>query len=319
MLPILLEQARSEQPDYILFDAMTVWGWQIATALDVPSVSSSATFAFSPQVMFAIQPRVMMTVLSTMFGGMKYVGPYSQIAKQIKAQHGVKSPPIGQALANPGTLNIIYTTKELQPAANTFKDNFLFIGPSIALRNDSAEFPLDELIGEQVIYISLGTVFNKSLDFYRECIKAFAVSPYKVVMSVGKSTNIANLGTLPPNFIVRNYVPQLDVLQRSDLFITHAGMGSVHEGLYYGVPMILVPQIFEQEIVASQITKAGAGVVLSKSKGSHDKILSMAETILKNSKYRSASQQLGTALKQADGTSHAADAILGLGKRHSCG
>ncbi len=60
--------------------------------------------------------------------------------------------------------------------------------------------------------------------------------------SVGTQTQIAELGDTPTNFIVRNYEPQLEVLQHAKLFITHGGMNSTSEGLYYGVPLIVLPQ-----------------------------------------------------------------------------
>ena len=58
---------------------------------------------------------------------------------------------------------------------------------------------------------------------------------YRVVMSVGSRIDIASLGTIPGNFIVKAFVPQLQLLQRAALFITHGGMNSVNEGLCAGV------------------------------------------------------------------------------------
>jgi UDP:flavonoid glycosyltransferase YjiC (YdhE family) len=33
-------------------------------------------------------------------------------------------------------------------------------------------------------------------------------------------------------------VPQLEILERCSLFITHCGMNSINESVYYGCPMV---------------------------------------------------------------------------------
>ena len=65
---------------------------------------------------------------------------------------------------------------------------------------------------------------------------------YEVVMSVGKKTDIVALGQIPANFTVKQYVDQKAVLQQAAVFITHSGMNSVSESLYFGVPMVMFPQ-----------------------------------------------------------------------------
>ena len=69
-------------------------------------------------------------------------------------------------------------------------------------------------------------------------------------MSIGSKIDPASLGVIPNNFIVRPHVPQLEVLRRADLFITHGGMNSVSEGCWYGVQMIVLPQVGDQVVIA---------------------------------------------------------------------
>jgi MGT family glycosyltransferase len=69
---------------------------------------------------------------------------------------------------------------------------------------------------------------------------------YQVVMSIGRNVSLNDLGPLPASFIARQFVPQLEILQRAKLFITHGGMNSASETMFYGVPLIVVPQAQDQ-------------------------------------------------------------------------
>jgi UDP:flavonoid glycosyltransferase YjiC (YdhE family) len=65
-----------------------------------------------------------------------------------------------------------------------------------------------------VVYISMGTLYYQDPKFFTFCFEEFRDSPFFVVVSVGAGTDVASLGEIPPNFLVRGFVPQLDVLQR---------------------------------------------------------------------------------------------------------
>ena len=103
---------------------------------------------------------------------------------------------------------------------------------------------------------------HTNTSFYQTCFQAFADYPAQFILSAGRQANMAELGSIPSNFIVRPFVPQLEVLQAADVFITHGGINSVHEGLYYGVPLILIPHQFEQLLNARQVTARNAGLLI---------------------------------------------------------
>src|SRR5262249_40511123 len=144
-------------------------------------------------------------------------------------------------------LTIVFIPKAFQPEGDTFDQRYIFVGPSILQRHENNNFPLDKLSNElPILYISLGTVFNNQPNFFKLCFEAFGKQPWQVVLSIGRYVDPTALGPIPDNFLVSSYVPQLEILPRTQVFVTHGGMNSTMESLYYGVPMVVIPQMIEQ-------------------------------------------------------------------------
>ena len=152
---------------------------------------------------------------------------------------------------------------DFQPSADTFGDRYLFVGPSIPSHQPPREFPFDQLDPSRpLLFISLGTIFNNQPEFFKTCFEAFGDSSYQVVLSAGTQVDRNALGARPTNVLVASYVPQLEILARASCFITHAGMNSTMEALYYGVPMVAIPQMVEQAMTARRIAELVLGLHL---------------------------------------------------------
>jgi len=232
------------------------------------------------------------------------------LTRQISATYGVRRPSFFEMANNAGQLNIVFTSRYFQPGGHAFNETYLFVGSSIIGRPGTPAFPYEALDRERpLIYISLGTLFNARQDFYQCCFAAFAGSRYQVVLSVGRKTPIASPGSVPANFIVREYVPQLDILQRAALFISHEGMNSVNEALYYEVPLVVIPQSADQPWVARRVARLGAGKIIRRAHVSASRLRSVAEEVLTHATYTQRSKQIGETLREAGGPERAADAI----------
>ena len=105
-------------------------------------------------------------------------------------------------------------------------------------------------------------------------------------MSVGRSLDIAKLGKLPENFIVKNRIPQVAVLKQANLFITHGGMNSVSEAMVSGVPMLVIPFVSDQPVNARQVEKLGLGKVLDYKSITADALRDAAFAIMENQQIR---------------------------------
>jgi MGT family glycosyltransferase len=100
---------------------------------------------------------------------------------------------------------------------------------------------------DKLLLVSLGSTFTKQPGFYRECIRAFGDLPgWHTVLSIGRHVDAAELGAVPEQVEVHEWVPQQAILRQADAFITHAGAGGSQEGLASATPMVAVPQAVDQ-------------------------------------------------------------------------
>ncbi len=181
----------------------------------------------------------------------------------VKEKYDVEIHSTHEVFCNPAPLSIVYTTRSFNLLKKHSTKLYKFVGPSISSRIKQDNFDLVDIKGKSPIYISLGTVFNRSLDFYKLCFEAFGNSQSHVVMSVGQQTPLIELGEIPKNFIVKKYVPQTEVLKYTKLFITHGGMNSTNGGsLLWSSANCTSRKARMQPIIAGQVANIGAGIKL---------------------------------------------------------
>ncbi len=290
------------QPDCIVADSMAVWGKVVALKLNIPFVSSTTTFAFNQH-----SARIMKRSIKELFG---MIFSMPRINKDIKRlqDSGYPVKSVLDIIQNEDkTDTIVYTSAEFQPCADTFPDKYVFVGPSVRPATDRIEKKKEKLV-----YISMGTVNNDMVKFYKNCISALEDSNYQVIMSVGNLVDIKSLGELPENISVHIHVDQIAVLTQADAFLSHCGMNSVNESLYYQVPLIMHPQTSEQSGVATRVKQVGAGIRLKKA-GASD-IREAIKQVLENSSYHNNAAKISEGFKKCPGVKGAADKILQICK-----
>jgi hypothetical protein len=313
LLPPLIPLVERERPDCIIHDSLAGWGRQLAWRFNIPNVATITTFALNTRAM----PSFPLSVVAKSLWGIAVRMPaYLQAAHRMQQKYGVRGVGMMGALMNVGMLNIVFTSAAFQPGSETFGKGFVFVGPAFGERPHDSEFPFAH-IRRPAIYIAFGTILNNRPEFYRMCFSAFAEHPGSVILSAGKNTDLTALGKIPDNFIVRPFVPQLEVLQHSDVFITHGGMNSVHEGLTYGVPLIVMPQHMEQAMVARQVVTNGAGVMLEDAAATAESLRTAVKQVLADSAYKTNAARLGETLRAAGGAVKAAEEIVAFMKKES--
>jgi len=318
ILPALAEELRTTRPDYLLIEAHAVWGNLLAQMLGKPAAALCSMFAMNESLidaaglmghLYGAGPR------DLAFDGLLALGKYFEAARRLQRQFGAVSPGIVDYLGNRQQLNLVFTSREFQIGGAGFDDSYRFVGPSIAGRQDYADFPMEQVAGRALILVSMGTMYNYEAEFYRRCFRAFGNWPQTVVLAVGHRVDRAQLPEPPPNFMVREYVPQVALLELAQLFITHGGINSAHEAMLYGVPMVVLPQSADHYVVAGQVEAVGAGVALDRSQATVERLSDAARRVLVDPQFRAGSAKMGETLRAAGGHVRAADEIFDFRRR----
>lgn len=278
------------RPDLVVSDSVAFWGKLAAMKHGLPYVSSTTTFAFNKHSAKYMQESAwdIAKMLITM----------PRINKQLKRlrEKGYPVKSLLDIVQNDNDTNtIVYTSKYFQPCSETFSDRYHFIGPSIRPITKPVEKTADKLV-----YISMGTV-NQNRDFYRNCIHVLGQTDWQVIISMG--TNPEHYEKLPDNIQIYETVDQMAVLSVADAFITHCGMNSASEGLYFQVPLVLFPQTQEQDAVAKRVEELGAGVRLRSI--SEEDVLRTLQQIIYESAYKNNAIRISESFRACGGTAEA--------------
>ena len=314
VLPQVLDRIRAEEPDCIVYESMCVWGRIAVEVLNVPAMTLRPTYAMDERVF-----SMMAQQRSQHFASMREViGQIDAGLAELCEIYHVPPLDMRSALAPVGQFCIVFIPKEFQPFGDTFDESYLFVGPSILPRHEESDFSLDKLSNERpILYISLGTVFNNQPEFFKMCFEAFGGQSWQVILSRGKHVDPAALGPVPDNFLVAPYVPQLEILPRTQVFVTHGGMNSTMESLYYGVPMVAIPQMIEQAMTAQRIAEMGLGVMLEKEAVNVTMLREAVGRVANEASFRERVQSMQRITRESGGYLRAADAIMQFAGEHA--
>jgi MGT family glycosyltransferase len=309
LLGALSRRLRNDPPDLLVFDGIAVWGEMLASKLRLPSVAISTTFmsdAFARSWSEVAHDTLSIARLAPSF-----VWDVLRILP-----HGVLNLPHKLPLVpRRGDVTLMLTSRAFHPPSRRRdEDHFVFVGCAIDPGTRSESFDFSRLDGRPLLYVSLGTLHHGNAPFFDTCIAAFQDFPGQVLVSVGRGSDLSRYAGAPENFIFAEAVPQLAVLERTSVFLTHGGLNSVHEGLWHGVPMVAVPQQIEQLHNAEAMVSAGAGLVLDSHAGGYAVTApalrgAVDRVMAGRNAYAAASARIGASLRQGGGIGEAASII----------
>jgi zeaxanthin glucosyltransferase len=241
----------------------------------------------------------------------EYLAPVLAVAKDYAEKNGLD---IDWSNAT-GTLSklavITQTPKEFDFPISNWPPQFHYAGPfHDGKGRELIPFPWERLTGEPLIYASMGTLVNGMEHVYRAILAAaVAVPGHQIVLSVGKNINPADLGAIPLNAIVVPRAPQIELLKKAALCITHAGLNTALESLRLGVPMVAIPIGFDQPGVAARIAYHGIGEFIEIGDLTAVRLSALVRTVLENPSYGDRARYFQKVIARTHGLGVAADVI----------
>jgi len=275
LMDFLLAEAEKEKPDLIIHSHLAVWGKLLAKHCGIPAMTLYTTFVLDKDIMLPFFRKINAGKNSSLNSVNEGLGFYRK-SQQLYSKLGLKEKPdLWDVYINKGDLNISYILGDFQPRREILGPEYHFAGhPSLLAEPGKPE--------RKFIYVSMGTILNKELAFYKLCLEALSDLDIDCIISAGSMVDITALGPVPDHIKILPFVDQPAVLGESILFLSRGGMASLHEAIRSLTPMIVVPVIPEQQVTAERIEELGIGIRLFAEQLTKEALLEAIQHMLAN-------------------------------------
>ena len=239
------------------------------------------------------------------------LGPLAEVARSYAKRVGLKVDWNDPGATVSKLAVITQTPKEFDFPGIPWPAHFHYAGPFHDDKGrEPVPFPWGQLTGKPVIYGSLGTLVNGLGDVYKHILKAVEpVEDVQLILSVGNNISPESLGRIPANAIVVRSAPQIELLKRAALCITHAGLNTVLESLAQGVPMVAIPIAYDQPGTAARIASHGVGELVELDELTTEGLRGLIEKVLQDPSYRERAGYFRKVISKTRGLDVAANII----------
>ena len=293
---------QENRPDVIIADEMALAGRLAAWKLGIPLVMMFTSYAPGQEFsIFRTWPD---------FPDSPARRAALEMAEEFQKEHGGPLLTPNEIFEGTADFNISTLTRAFQPGGESFGERFFFAGEQIAPRAGDGSWQPPQN-GKPLLYTSLGSLFNNWPEFYKMLFPVVKDLDVNVLCSLGKTIKPEDLGEIPANVTTMAFTPQLEVLQHTSFFLTHAGVGSVMEALYNGVPMMCIPQMDEQIFTAHRMEELGitSGVLL-KEQVTEESLRKVLTELIENPAYGEKARAMGEQMRREGGCDKAAQAVI---------
>ncbi|HEY9402420.1 MAG TPA: glycosyltransferase [Pyrinomonadaceae bacterium] len=175
---------------------------------------------------------------------------------------------------------------------------------SVDLQRSEPAFPWEQIDSSKpLIYCTLGSqchLFKESRQFFQTIIEAIGARPdWQMILSVGRHLS-AEFAALPPNVLVVNWAPQLEILKRASIMITHGGIGTLKDCIFFAVPMIVFPMMRDQPMSGARVVYHGLGVRGDMRHVTVESVQALVEKIERNPAYQQRVREMSEKFREVE-------------------
>ena len=181
---------------------------------------------------------------------------------------------------------------------------FHYLGPFCGGPGKKIAFPFEQLNGKPLIYASLGTLQERDSRYFAIIAEACAGMEAQLVISLGGGDANPEIKLAGSPLVVK-YAPQLEILARASVTITHAGLNTVMQSLMFGVPMVAMPITHDQPAIAARVQRSGAGELISIRDLTAPRLRAALDRVMNDPTYRMRAQEISTSIQAAGGIERA--------------
>jgi MGT family glycosyltransferase len=289
MVPGVAAAVDEFAPDVLVVDQHALAGALVARQHGLPWATSATTSA----------------ELTDLFATAPKLGAWTrQLLADFQRSYAV-SDPVDLRFSD--HLVLAFTTATLAGPVCDFPGHYVFVGPAMGARTGGPEFPWSWLrTDRQHVLVSLGTVNQKvGQRFFATAVQA--VEPLADRLQAILVAPPGLIPRSPDHVLVREFVPQLDLLPQLHAVVSHAGHNTVCEALAHSVPLVVAPIRDDQPVIARQVVNARAGVRVHFSRVGATELRNAITTVLDDPSYRAAARRVQTSFTTAGGAAAAAD------------
>jgi len=247
--------------------------------------------------------------------GVKRAGAFFGPAAQVAAAYA-KERGLAIDWTNPGATSsrraiLAQTIKEFDYPGIPWPPHFHYAGPfHDGTSRTVTPFAWEKLDGRPLVYASLGTLVNGLPQLFRTILGAAAQLPeVQFVFSTGSNVSGDVLDSIPSNTVIVSAAPQIELLQRAALCLTHAGLNTVQEALAAGVPLVALPIGYDQPGVAARIEFHGIGRFVPFEDLTVNRLLRHIREVLSDPSFREKALSFQKLIRETHGLKRAADIV----------
>jgi MGT family glycosyltransferase len=293
-------------PDAVVYDT-TLWltGRLLASRWDRPRVQVSPTFISNERFNLSDECNEFAGEIDPKHPAL---AEFATRLTDLVTGSGLPTEAQAELFYGHDEFTVAFLPKEFQFSGETFDERHAFVGPTAGQRREEHTWapPGD---GRPVLLVSLGTTIHSRPDFFRDCARAFADSPWHVVMALGSRVAPEDVGPLPPNVEAHSWVPLSAVLAHTSVFLCQSGMGSIMESLHKGVPMVVVPHHPEQQVNAKRLDQLGLAELVRPKDASVEALHAAVTRVAGDTAMRERVREMQRHVHAAGGAVRAADVI----------